>query len=535
MHHLPTPPRPAPLPLHMAEPESTTDPVPAPPPTAAVDCPLLRLPPELLVEIVQCLPSRGDAVRTARTCSRLHGITTPFIYAHVRLGHYAASDDELRAAPSSKTGELFATLKVLKALGKPRLARAVGFLDHVDQRAPNITSTTEARFQRREPDDDDDAAQDGRNAAPYRNYPKVFVGELASILHTSLAAVGEHAGLHTLRVVGHSPSLAERLLDLPFRCPSLRRLWLEDTPVECLAHVLGRWAAGAGTTHLTHVRLRKLRPKPFRDGLRWAPAAQHPLFEVVPRYVQLLLARSPLLTSLALDELQNLADLPAMLAPLTFPALVAFQLRSQNADSYTVPFYLSDPPIVAFLRRHPRLRALAWPAEHLVPPDRAAILALQPLLDQWARRLEWLRSDCTTLGVGGVVGIIGRDHDRMRPGGAPRASRCFLSRLIRACARLRTLKLQGDFARDELEDICAAVAASGSSATLTKFSIIQGRLEPVVLRAVVAAMPQLRELKLCAYLKPGLVRLHWLDTDEEDSSGMTFVRTTIFWSACLPN
>lgn len=356
----------------------------------------------------------------------------------------------------------------------------------------------------------------------------------------ALASLAE-ARVQTVRVVSGCDALVQGLLQYVLRRDCVRKLWLEDVPLRCLNHLLetapelrdgrldgsagadGDGSSGSGSgsglaTGLTHLRLRKLRDTSLPQLVDDGPPKPHD--GCVPRFLRALVSHSPRLTSLALDALPDLDDLPAILEPLTFPHLVAFQLRSQIEDQCVVPYYLTDPALIGFLGRHADLRAFAWPAENFAA-SAAAAASLLPLMDQFARRLVWFRADCCLLDNETF------DH-QSRYTGAPRVSRCFLARWCSAMHCLETLKLQGDWQDDELELLLDAIGRSPSSRTLAKFSLIRAGVGESVLGCIVAAMPRLRELKLCAYFPPGLVSLYDVDVEayeEEDGvhSNMTLV------------
>jgi hypothetical protein len=324
--------------------------------------------------------------------------------------------------------------------------------------------------------------------------------ELEDALHAAMENLAE-AQIHTLRIVQGSDSLVNAMLQYVVRHNRVRKLWLEDVPLRCLTHFLEitpQVKDPEFTTGLTHLRLRKLKEM----GSSRALFRGHyiPDDNCIHRFLEFMLPCSPHLTSLALDATQNLENLPTLLENLTLPALTAFQLRSQTEDGCIAPYYLTNPDILNFLLRHPKLKAFGWPAEHFTPDTQGAA-TLEPLVSQFSGQLEWFRADCSLLDY--------LTHDRqIRHRGSPKTSRLFLATFLRRMECLETIKLQGDYQSDELIAFHDAIAASPSSRKITKYSLIRKYVEADIMPGLVAAMPNLQILKLCAYFTPGLISFY---------------------------
>lgn len=324
------------------------------------------------------------------------------------------------------------------------------------------------------------------------------------------------APVRTIRIVAGSALVIQALLEYVVRRDCVRKLWVEDVPLRALTRFLSTTpeVQRGFTTGLTHLRLRKLITTGARTML---PMGRHvPDDDCCPRFIQTIISHSPNLTSLTIELVQNISTLPEILEPLTFPALTAFQLRAQTGDVSCVPnFHLTHESIIAFLLRHPKLKAFAWPAEKFVLHQGHEHL-LVPLMEHVSRRLVWFRSDCSLLRVG--------EHwsGRLNP------SRLFLATFLKRMEMLETIKLQGDFQRKEMTAIHAAIGSSASAAKMKKYSLIRPQVE--WLDEIVTAMPGLRELKLCAYSTPGLVSFYDIavqgvqETDGSMRNNITLVR-----------
>ncbi|KAF8250339.1 hypothetical protein K440DRAFT_640463 [Wilcoxina mikolae CBS 423.85] len=476
---------------------------------------LLSLPTELLFNILSRLGNR-HLTNTLRTCRRLYETSIPVLYAQLPLGYFAAKNSY------SPQQSPLPTLMVLEALKNPSLARNAVFIDHVDNPTPTFTRTTSQRPLHRlvhpepvlipvvvpdPPADDQNGNQDPPAPPPLPPPPPPPMSPwlfnpdvLQQSLDTAMTNLAE-ARVQTIRIVSGSDALVQALLEYIVKRDCVRKLWLEDVSLRSLTHFLETTLElrnGDFRTGLTHLRVRKLK---FMGSDRYLRRGIYkPNDDCIPRFVAMIISHSPNLTSLALDALPNLERLPEILDRLTFPNLVAFQLRSQIEDNCITPYYLSDKRLVGFLLRHPKIKAFGWPAENFVSSDEDS-KALAPLIDQFSRQLVWFRSDCSLLETETF------DH-QSRYDGAPRFSRCFISRIVKKMEFLETIKFQGDYQNDELILILGALKRSGSSMTMRKFSLIRAAVSEDILDAIVDAMPNLRELKLCAYFTPGLVSLY---------------------------
>jgi len=389
------------------------------------------------------------------------------------------------------------------------------FLDHVNNPTPEFTRTSSRRlrFPHHEPEPVPvpipvqfaPSAAGGQNgnqdppASPPLPPPLPLMLPdsvmLYRTLNTAMTNLAE-AKIQTIRIVNGSDDLVQALLMYAVKQDCVQKLWLEDVSLYNLSYFLQTMSElqdGDFRTGLTHLRVRKLKLNQSQGGI------YDRTNDYIPRFLRTIISHSPNLTSLALDALPNLESLPEILDPLTFPNLVAFQLRSQIEDNRITP-YLSDKHLVGFLLRHPKIKAFGWPAENFASSEKDS-KALTPLIDQFSRQLVWFRSDCSLLDV------VTFDH-QSRYHGAPRFSRCFISRIVKKMEFLETIKFQGDYQNDELILILHALKQSGSSAIMNKFSLIRATVNEDVLDAIVEAMPNLRELKLCAYFTPGLVSLY---------------------------
>lgn len=336
-------------------------------------------------------------------------------------------------------------------------------------------------------------------SAPYSRHHDFVESELDLTLYKAMESLST-ARVKTIRIVSGSDSLVQALLKYVVQRPDcVQKLWLEDVAPLVLRRFLvdqvDFWNDKA-CTGLTHFRLRKLKATGLRRLFHNLDTTQN---NSIPMFLDLMLSRSPSLTSLALDHIQNLEMLPEILAPLTFPNLTAFQLRSQTEDSCPAPYFLTDKRLLNFLLRHPNIKAFGWPAESFVPYE-SEVPQLSPLLDQFSRRLVWFRSDCSLLDS--------TTQHQSRYIGPPQTSRNFVAHFLRRMEFLETIKLQGDYQVDELVAIIKAIEESDSSNKMLKFSLIRAHVEASVLTPIAKSMPNLRELKLCAYFTPGLVSMY---------------------------
>jgi len=301
------------------------------------------------------------------------------------------------------------------------------------------------------------------------------------------------APVRTIRIVAGSAPMIQALLEYVVRRDCVRKLWVEDVPLHCLAHFLRSTPElqHGFTSGLTHLRLRKL--VTIESSSLIILRHNAPESDCCPRFMKTIISNSPNLTSLTLETVPGITALPEILEPLTFPALTAFQLRSRTEDVWCAPrFNLTNARIIGFLLRHPKLQAFGWPAEKFVSCQSDEHL-LVPLTEHLSRRLVWFRSDCSLLHAA-------------QADGSPNPSRLFMATFLKRMEMLETIKLQGDFLQAEMTAIHIAIGSSASSAKMKKYSLIRPQVDG--LDEIVTAMPNLRELKLCAYFTPGLISFY---------------------------
>lgn len=319
--------------------------------------------------------------------------------------------------------------------------------------------------------------------------PDLTLEGLQDVLVAGMANLYQ-AQVRTVRIVRGSDPMIQALLEYIVRRDCVRKLWVEDVPLRSLAHFLESTPEllGGFTTGLTHLRLRK-----FLTARSILDRARLPNDNCCPRFIQTIVSHSPNLTSLTLETVQDVSTLPEILDSLTFPALTAFQLRSQTEnDGCMIQFHLTNDKMIGFLLRHPKLRAFAWPAERFLSHQSHEPL-LAPLIEHFSRRLVWFRSDCSLLRAELLAA-------------RPNPSRLFVAAFLRRMEVVESIKLQGDFLREEMSAIHAAIASSSLSVKMKKYSLIRPQVDS--LHEIVTAMPNLRELKLCAYFTPGLISFY---------------------------
>lgn len=494
---------------------------------------LLDLPNELLLEIIATL-LKSDLARIARICKRFYSLSVSGIYKCIPLGYYAT-------APAS-VGSPIPTLRVLKALRTPKLVKHVRFIDHVDCPIPKLSRLTIERppfiqiamvpveplplqlpvghpapqvapaatgasdtnaptlpiFDGNDPDQEDLdvnalAVYPPARPPPLNCGPHFLLDRLNVALSIAFQNINEYAPVRTIRIVsGERPSktVIDSLLLYALEHNCVNKLWIEGVPLSLLRDFCSDrpdLQRGVPILGLTHIRLRKL--KEFNSR----PPSD------IPQVIKTLICCSPNLTSLAFDAVPTLSKLPQLLSTLTLPSLTSFQLRSQTEANCYAPYYLTNPIILEFLLRHPKIKAFAWPAERFLASvkDQDTLL---PLVEQFSRQLIWLRADCGLLTFA--------SFDRSRYSGPLSVSRRYLAIFLRSMDRLETIKLQGDYLNTELVVILSGIQESKSSQIIHKFSLIRSGVSVAVLREIPPAMPNLRTLKVCAYYSPGLVSLY---------------------------
>lgn len=159
------------------------------------------------------------------------------------------------------------------------------------------------------------------------------------------------------------------------------------------------------------------------------------------------------------DEHDGSSDFLRNLAAMTFPHLVAFQIRNAVMPLTKLPddVFLLEDTFLTFMEAHPKIKCLAWPLDKFYHHSRPSIETqnrCRNLIAHLAMVLTDLRLDTYYAGSGEPMtddsSAKGATHQRIR-------RRRFITEFAPHMRKVKQIKLEGGIPRDEKREILRAL------------------------------------------------------------------------------